>query len=287
MRSNLIHLAATLAVASTLSFGTRTLASEPSSDVLERVRSQAKLLEQSLKIPSRLRSPNPGEEVSSDAVQKLQERAKEQEKTMKVEPVVPKLKSQELPKTEALMKAYKEELARQQRQRLGGDKPNPFLGEQFSRMPTTQPQAVPPATEGEQIYVLVSASVPQETIRAYLYSLKKLGSPRVHVAIRGLIDGDMTATYRWARRMIQEDPECLGSDCKQIAQLEINPVPFRQLKIDKVPALAWINGDQSAVLYGDASLGYALERFTTKGWGTLPANLAAKLGSDSESSHDR
>jgi type-F conjugative transfer system pilin assembly protein TrbC len=125
------------------------------------------------------------------------------------------------------------------------------------------------------LIVFISSSVPDATIR---HLVDKLGdSPNVAFALRGFVDNDaqkIMPTMRWLKghrcRTVGSDTVCAK------APMDINPVLFTRMKIEQVPAIAYIpepkalencsddepiEEDDYLVFYGDVSPEYILERF--------------------------
>jgi type-F conjugative transfer system pilin assembly protein TrbC len=129
--------------------------------------------------------------------------------------------------------------------------------------------------EDLRVIVFMSSSVPDATIRHLVDRLG--GSPYVVFALRGFVDNDAEKampTMRWLK-----EHRCRTSGSETVcakAPMDINPVLFTRMKIDKVPALAYIpepqalencsedeplNEDDYLVFYGDVSPEYMLEKF--------------------------
>jgi type-F conjugative transfer system pilin assembly protein TrbC len=123
--------------------------------------------------------------------------------------------------------------------------------------------------------VFISSSVPDATIR---HLVDQLGdSPNVVFAVRGFVGNDASKimpTMSWLKnhrcRQAGRDTVCAT------APMDVNPLLFSKMKIDQVPALAYIpdpqelencaddealNDDDYLVFYGDVSPEYVMERF--------------------------
>jgi type-F conjugative transfer system pilin assembly protein TrbC len=136
----------------------------------------------------------------------------------------------------------------------------------------------------ERIYIFVSSSVPEATLRAYAQDLEKLGSANAFMVMRGLIGGmaHFQPTFTFLSRVLLRDPDCDdGKNCVAFgAAVEIDPLLFRKYQPERVPAIVYVRGlkmhdtglsegdpvnvnspaDNSWwMLYGDSSLSYALE----------------------------
>jgi type-F conjugative transfer system pilin assembly protein TrbC len=129
--------------------------------------------------------------------------------------------------------------------------------------------------EDLRLIVFVSSSVPDATIR---HLVDRLGdSPNVVFALRGFVDNDpqkAMPTMNWLKahrcRSAGSDTVCAA------APMDINPVLFTRMKIERVPAIAYIpepkalancsddeplDEEDYLIFYGDVSPEYILERF--------------------------
>lgn len=141
----------------------------------------------------------------------------------------------------------------------------------------------------ERVYVLVSSSVPLQTLRNYGYAMEAARDMRVAMVIRGLVEekgvDPMEATMKFVNRVLTgQDKPCRGEDgCKRLkvpSGVLIDPLVFARFGVrDSVPAIVYARGvsvadrDKSEgnkqnmkvkdfyVLRGDVSLEYAIEAF--------------------------
>lgn len=142
----------------------------------------------------------------------------------------------------------------------------------------------------ERIYVLISSSMPMDTIRNYAYSMARGKDPNVKMMLRGMVpprpgEAPMMATVRFATTVIAGREGCtVGQEgCEKLqfpGGVMIDPLVFRRYGVtDVAPAIvyAWgvkmvdtgkSEGGSSGievkdfyVLYGDASLEYAIDVF--------------------------
>lgn len=136
----------------------------------------------------------------------------------------------------------------------------------------------------ERIYLFVSASIPEATLRAYVQDIDQLRDPNIIIVLRGFIGGmkEFKPTMKFINDLLKKDRGCEGSDCATYqATFEIDPNLYRRFKPTQVPALVYarevavsgpgvsegIDAKQSTtatnpwwMIYGDASLSYLLSR---------------------------
>lgn len=134
----------------------------------------------------------------------------------------------------------------------------------------------------ERIYIFISSSVPIETLRNYAIAVDKLGDPNVVMVMRGFVDGMkyIKPTIKFLGDVMRKDLNCdmMRKKCDAYrAEFAIDPLLFRRYQITKVPAVVYaininvVDAQMSEglenntkvsdyyVLYGDASLEYALD----------------------------
>ena len=159
-----------------------------------------------------------------------------------------------------------------------------FGGENFDRF--YPDNAASPETgklgNSERVYVFVSSSMPLSTVRNYAASVSGLRDPRVVMVMRGFVGGmtKIQPTMDFVSNALKEDPACTFSEtqCRmKTVNLIVDPLLFRRYDIDRVPAVVYARGIKSVdstqsegdasnasiaesyVIYGDASLEYALQ----------------------------
>lgn len=135
-------------------------------------------------------------------------------------------------------------------------------------------------TDDERVYVFVSSSVPEQTLRAYASDLQKLGK-NAFMVLRGAIGGlkYLSPTAKWALSVLKKNPYCEGK-CETFAtKIVIDPFLFRKYGINEVPAIVYAKGIQNTeglseglitdknfylVSYGDVALSYHLKMMYEK-----------------------
>jgi type-F conjugative transfer system pilin assembly protein TrbC len=157
---------------------------------------------------------------------------------------------------------------------------------------------------GERIYIFVSSSMPEATLRAYARDMDTLGDKNVAMVMRGFVGGAgaFKPTMKFISRILYRDPDCSDvSGCPAFnVAVEIDPNLYRRYKPLQVPAVVYAKGinpndpDMSEglasnlsesksstwlLLYGDASLGYLLSKAAESAPSPGLAALAGKLQS--------
>lgn len=129
--------------------------------------------------------------------------------------------------------------------------------------------------ESTHLYVFISESVPNITLRNYQKALEGIS---VAFVLRGLIGDDPSRfqpTQEWVQRMLcGEPPYDIGSKCF-LNPVDISPNLFRVFGIERVPAVVYVPDPLQLascgllplpdkdfyVWYGDLPPSYVLERF--------------------------
>ncbi len=139
--------------------------------------------------------------------------------------------------------------------------------------------------ETQKVFLFISSSMPVGTLRTYARDLDTLNDPNFVMILRGFIGGmkQVRPTLDFLQKIAVKDEECRigeGKKCDMFrANIEIDPLVFQKFQIGQVPAVAYLKNVQAidtkqsiglegnlsgvvdaAVVYGDASLDYALER---------------------------
>ena len=131
----------------------------------------------------------------------------------------------------------------------------------------------------ERIYLFISSSVPDMTLRTYMKRISALKDPNVVVLMRGFIDGmkRMGPTLGFIQGLLEKDPSQGLYGGLYGVNVEVDPLLFRRYGIDRVPAVVYVPeieverpGSEGLkadamvsgwyVFYGDAALSYSLGR---------------------------
>jgi type-F conjugative transfer system pilin assembly protein TrbC len=204
---------------------------------------------------------------------------------------------------EALSRLFRsdafQEKIRKERQRLAEE----FFGAKRENAPGRLPKSPEEGAldSGERFYLFVSSSMPLETLRNYAADLARLNDPRFTMVLRGFIGGArrIAPTASFIADVLKANPDCDLGPTRECAMRDIpfimDPLLFRRSGIAQVPAVVYIPGiepdasgsgeDPSSarmtaeplIVYGDTSLGYALELMSRETGNQRLGQLAAKL----------
>jgi conjugal transfer pilus assembly protein TrbC len=143
--------------------------------------------------------------------------------------------------------------------------PNPSaLDELFKQV---EKPLFPLESPQENLMVMVSFSMPEETLRNLARQADKAGAVLV---IRGMVDDSLQATTKAVQKVLGEE----GGD----STFQINPNVFRAYKVEDVPAFvlarkpigdgdSCTHGDDYVSVRGDVTLEYAIRKLgDNKGW---------------------
>lgn len=160
---------------------------------------------------------------------------------------------------------------------------------------------VPRLASGERVYLFISSSMPETTLRAYAQDIDRLKDPNISMVMRGFIGGikDASATMAFIMRIRKKDLSCSGPNCATFGTpIDIDPNLYRRFKPASVPALVYVRGvnpidpDVSegspenvpapspsswTMIYGDVSLGYLFDQVSTAANSQSLAMLARYL----------
>ncbi|MDA8091563.1 MAG: type-F conjugative transfer system pilin assembly protein TrbC [Nitrospiraceae bacterium] len=145
----------------------------------------------------------------------------------------------------------------------------------------------------ERIYLFISSSVPEATLRTYIEQIAELKDPSVVVLMRGFIGGMkyMGPTLKFMGKLLEKDPSC-GLSCGLYGvDVEVDPLLFGRYGILQVPAVVYVPDievlgpgseglkrnakvGRSYAFYGDAALAYSLKRINEE---AKSASLAAVI----------
>ena len=146
----------------------------------------------------------------------------------------------------------------------------------------------------ERIYLFISSSVPEATLRNYMVQIAGLGDPNVVVVMRGFIDGMkyMGPTLGFIQKLLEKDLAC-GERCGLYGvNVEVDPLLFRRYGVLQVPVVVYVPDIDVAVsgasegvtqnaavarsyaFYGDVPLAYALQKINEEAKST---SLAAVI----------
>jgi type-F conjugative transfer system pilin assembly protein TrbC len=138
-----------------------------------------------------------------------------------------------------------------------------------------------------RLVIALSSSMPEATLREYMRQLD--GVSEAIVVLRGFIGGARTVkpTGLWIEDMRRRDPTCHTCGHRRV-EVVVDPLLYRSLAINKVPAVAYLPGVQDLkhcdaetlqavpVAYGAVSVSAALKQLTKDG-AAIPAELIERL----------
>lgn len=133
----------------------------------------------------------------------------------------------------------------------------------------------PSAPVKGRLVVALSSSMPEAMLKDYMAQLD--GHPEAIVVLRGFVGGAQSVgpTGKLMERVMRKASD--RSAGHQAVRSVVDPILYRQLGIDKVPAVAWLDGvqdishcdqedfDAAFVVYGATTVGAALKAAAAKG----------------------
>lgn len=162
----------------------------------------------------------------------------------------------------------------------------------FTPKPDTAADAAglpkPKAPLAGRVVVALSSSMPDQMWRDYMAQLD--GHPEAIVVLRGFVGGARTVTPTGAliERVRRNEPaEPRGRH--RVVDVVVDPLLYRSLGIDRVPAVVWLPGvndishcedrvfEAAVTVYGAVSVGYALEQIDRNG-GSVPTAVLQAFG---------
>ncbi|MGP8013431.1 MAG: type-F conjugative transfer system pilin assembly protein TrbC [Smithella sp.] len=128
------------------------------------------------------------------------------------------------------------------------------------------------------IYIFVSASMPEDAIRAYVKDTALLKEHNIFIAFRGMLGNPpkIKETSKYIKKILQKDAECQGKCKRYKVRFAVDPILFENYKVTEVPTFVYDRQVQNREvgrkkeikeesdyykLKGDVSLEYALEIF--------------------------
>jgi len=124
----------------------------------------------------------------------------------------------------------------------------------------------------EKVYLFISSSMPDSTVRAYLERIAVAGKDeQVSTVMFGIIGGmeeGKKAMSEYLARVLLVNPECkdrVEAICERYpVNLEFNSIIFKKFKITKVPSVVYVRGDKYWTVDGDSSLEYLLKKINSE-----------------------
>ena len=134
---------------------------------------------------------------------------------------------------------------------------------------------------GEKVYLFLSSSVPDETVRAYAGAVAGVAEPNIFLVMRGVVGGlESRKSVQYFSRILKKNPTCRDTQkrCSRYqVSIKIASNLFARYQIDRVPAVMFSDGRSSFLIQGDAALDYLLERINREAGSESLANLIKKM----------
>ena len=222
---------------------------------------------------------NRTEQENRDGVAQAQEAARNQAAGLAVEKVVDKARAaatamalpahRQAEAGEAAARQVMERFASPAvQERLQGEQAR--IGKTMTATKADDPKdQVGPLAASEHLYLFLSSSMTEDSLRSLLAGIARLGDERIVPVFAGLphrLD-DWPGNTRFFQRVLQKEPTCRDTatiTCKRLqVGLKINPALFRQYAVTAVPTLVYDNGSRTWSVQGDAHLAVLLERMNT------------------------
>lgn len=146
---------------------------------------------------------------------------------------------------------------------------------------------MPKAPVAGRIVLAVSSSMPEQMLRDYFAQLN--GIEEAVVVLRGFIGGAklVKPTGIWMEKLTRTVPSDFHKAHRRL-NIVVDPILYRDLGIERVPAVAWLPGVQdirhcnqetfnsATIVYGAVSVASALKEINRAG-GAVPKALVARL----------
>lgn len=157
----------------------------------------------------------------------------------------------------------------------------------------------------ERLYIFVSSSIPESTLKSYLKDVDKIKDPNIAIVFRGFVGGmeDMESAVKYLKWLIVKDPKCLTDkeqNCDGFhAGIQIDPLLFERFHIESVPAFVFLQNvkvddgefslalkdnlktdPKGLIIRGDIPLRHALERFDKESGNPRIKHVLKMIGGD-------
>ena len=150
---------------------------------------------------------------------------------------------------------------------------------------STEKQTAPEDIPGS-LFLFLSSSVPQETLRAYMQDLSLAKNLPTRAVLPGLPMGldDLRENQKFFRRILQVDPACRtvpDHNCPWLpVPLHIDPTLFTRFDISEAPALVYELGEDHWLIHGDAGLAALVELLARAAESQVLQQLSLRLRGD-------
>lgn len=115
---------------------------------------------------------------------------------------------------------------------------------------------------GSNVIIFVSFSMPKESIKGWMSEAEKIHAP---VVIRGLVNNSFKETIKCVNELVGDNK----------GGLQLDPVLFKEFKVNQVPTVVVRNQYNYDIVYGDVHIDYALQTIVKKNDGLSPLAKSA------------
>lgn len=131
-----------------------------------------------------------------------------------------------------------------ERDRLQKDVFAPVMQEYYPEEAAKQLEPGGKLTAAERIYVFISSSIPEATLRTYLAQADKVREPNMIFVLRGLVGGakQVGPTVAFIGNVLKKDEQCdlkIAQRDTYLANVQVDPLLFARYQITQVPALVY------------------------------------------------
>jgi conjugal transfer pilus assembly protein TrbC len=157
----------------------------------------------------------------------------------------------------------------------------------------------------ERLYIFVSSSIPESTLKSYVSDVDQAKDPNIAIVFRGFVGGmeDIESAVEYLKWLIVKDPKCLAEkeqNCDGFhAGIQIDPLLFKRFHIESVPAFVFLQNvkvddsefslalkdnlktdPKGLIIRGDIPLRHALERFDKESSNPRIKHLLKMIGGE-------
>ena len=157
----------------------------------------------------------------------------------------------------------------------------------YSELPDGETYGTGTLPLNERIYVFISSSMPEQTLKNYVNALDRLRDSNIEMVMRGFVGGikKIAPTQKFIQKIVLKPDGSVYS-----VSIIIDPILFSKYGVGRVPCVVYdrsvaadihadADSDSYYLMYGDASLEYAIERIQEESQSeTLNAVLASLRG---------
>lgn len=131
----------------------------------------------------------------------------------------------------------------------------PVMKEYYPEEATKQQTTAGRLAADERIYVFISSSIPDDTLRAYVTMADKAKEPNMVFVLRGLIGGakQVGPTMTFVTDLLKKDPGCdiKADKCETYqANVQVDPLLFARYHVTQVPAVVYARNVQTVEGFG-------------------------------------